>query len=289
MLNLKNQTVVIEENSSEDAEACKIKKRLDDIELILAMLEKIVKFVPYSVIKKALEIKIDQYVKESDLLLRKLSMHDSDKNQNNHEIFHEYFEELKEEQKISTQNKPLCIYAINKQYDHNGSILSEYGLEKIKHNIKNLNHYRVLPILFDNKTELNEHIINCFNQYKTTVSLLVLHAHSNSNKIRCFSIEDGCKIPYLTLGSSIILDGCNTAGGKIENSIAYKLAQYNLGVKVFGAANSITSTEIVIEENDGKPQVKQVHMIDYDTPVASYCIYVQKQKEVEEDKHVQIS
>ncbi len=154
-------------------------------------------------------------------------------------------------------------------YDHNGAIISEYGLFKVATYTEKLSAaFTVIPILFNSKDELDKGI----QEIKTKLSidhvgLLWLRGHGTPNKFADFETwytEKSFKIESIGPSTQIILDACNTTDGqKIAGSIADRFAKVN-NCEVFAAKENITGifpTKIVYKNNI--PQVKIVNSYNF--------------------------
>jgi hypothetical protein len=209
------------------------------------------------------------------LNIQSVNLFEANTNKNNLVIFKEYFRKVKyaDENKLESQDKekkleilkekikekPLCIYAISNKYDDNGAILSNLGLGSAKSSIRYLSdYYTVIPISFGSKNQLNEKI----NKYKkllnADLSLLVMNGHGSHHYFSDFYKDNLNKLSSLSSETQIVIDACETGGGEVIESIAYKIAKDNQ-CEVFAAKESITKIKFCIEKNiDNKPKVKSL-------------------------------
>lgn len=172
--------------------------------------------------------------------------------------------------KTSVDQKPLCVYAVASELDHNGVIISNVGLAMKADFIDKMSKdYTVLPILFRDKDEL-ETKINDLNIQKS-ISLLWLGGHGNSSTLGGLHITNDLKFPKVSSSTQIILDACSTGAGVLEDSIAYKMAQDN-GCTVIASKETVYRAlyprKIKYDKN-GVPKIKKVrhdyHRYEYVT------------------------
>lgn len=182
----------------------------------------------------------------------------------------------------SELSKPLCIYAINQQYDDTGAVLGYDNLNNIMYYIKNLyeKFYTVIPIFFYEKEDLCKKLNKYSDKFKMDISLCIISAHSNS--VTCLTDclvdwQESAKLSSV-LKSQLILEACNGAGNKtitdINQWMIYKLAVENPGLEVFGATDYITVAKPNIELINEKPIVKNVDFFIDTIPVNSWKIRV---------------
>lgn len=175
--------------------------------------------------------------------------------------------------------KPLCLYAMSLETDHNGAIHSRNNISTfddfISHELKQ--HFDIHKIAFDGKKNLKQQIADI--QKDRNVALLILDSHGSHSSVGGLSTGFFSSSAYLNLAqnSQIILYACETAGGQVHKSIAYKIAKDN-SCEVFAATESISLMKPTMEIVDSKPRVKHVDFATSKAPVSSYRIFIEEQR-----------
>ena len=89
---------------------------------------------------------------------------------------------------VSVNRKPLLVYALDRNTDHNGLIISDNGLETSKTRIKKFEEdFTVVPILFNGKNELDDKINDIKDKLNIKdVGVLWLRGHGNNTRFTDF-------------------------------------------------------------------------------------------------------
>lgn len=172
------------------------------------------------------------------------------------------------------KDKPICVYAVSNQYDHNGAILSNRTLILIKHEIQELSRfYNVVPIIFHDKDHLDNKIGKYCKKFNLNINLLFLVGHGSPNFFANININN-TKLNNLTSNAQIVLASCSTAAGEnINKSIAYKFAENNEGTIVFAADTGVEFVRPFFDLSNG-PQIVSLGAICNKHELNSYKIFV---------------